>query len=243
MRKVATISALLAAGVALFVALASTADAQTTSCGSFSSRAQAQAFYNAHKNDTPGNPDPYHMDADGDGVVCENYPYAAAPAATVAPAVVPTSTPAPLGNTGAETGVMAMSGISLLEAGYGMTLLARRFGVKRRNVPTYLMRKLVSAGKSGQTGVALGDDIYLVHESAFAPTIYEPFEWPDEERFELEEPESDEDAFAPLAELPRVSLYAALAKGAEIDEPPPPIIEEAVVSDLSDDDDDFAWRV
>src|SRR5207248_3025754 len=121
---------------------------------------------------------------------------------------------------------------------------ARRYGVKRRNVPIYLLRKLVSAGHSGSAAVPLGNDIYLVHESALVATLddhYRYVEVPEDERFELvysDEEEEDEILFAPPP-APRPSLYAALAKGAEFpDGAPPDAVDEA----FDDPDDDFAWR-
>jgi len=240
MRKVATVPALLAAAVALFAALGGRADAATT-CASFQTQQQAQAFYDAHKNDNPSNPDPYNLDANHNGKACEGLPSAA----TVVPTPAPIK-PAPLPNNGAETGVMAMSGLSLLEAGYGMTLLARRYGVKRRNIPVYLLRKLVSAGQSGQAAVALGDDVYLVHESALMATaedVYRYVDLQDTERFELTF-EEDGYEFMPPAEPPRLSVYASLAKGAEIVDDRQPIVFEVAEEQPEDSwDDDFSWRV
>ncbi len=252
MRKAVTILALLAAGAAFFLALAAGALAQTTpskNCSDFATQQDAQAFYDQHKNDQPGNPDPDHLDADGDGKACEGLP-SAAPAATVAPVATPT--PA-IPKNGAETGVMALSGLSLLEAGYGMTLLARRYGVKRRNVPLYLLKKLVSAGKSGHATVALGDDIYLVHESALVATtddFYTYVEVPDDEHFTLdfdeEDDVEDDSVFMPPPVMPHVSVYTALAKGLEFaDEPPPLALDETAPMEILEGpwDDEFAWRV
>jgi len=249
MRRMRAVLALTAATAASFLLFTGAAGAQSVSCASFATQQQAQAYYDQHKNDVPGNVDPAHLDADGDGKACEGLP-SAAPAATAAPAS------APLPNNGAETGVMALSGLSLLEAGYGMTLLARRYGVKRRNVPLYLLRKLVSAGKAGQATVALGDDIYLIHGSALTATVDDYYDYVDlgtEEQLEFvpeNDDEDDEVIFAPPPlPTPHVSLYAALAKGAGMsDEPPVPLnlsIENDVdpEPELSDDADDFAWRI
>jgi hypothetical protein len=251
MRKAATILTVLAAGTAFLVALAVGAGAQTTpdkNCSDFATQQDAQAFYDQHKNDQPGNPDPDHLDADGDGVACEGLPSGStAPVATAAPI----STPAPaIPKNGAETGVMALSGLSLLEAGYGMTLLARRYGVKRRNVPLYLLKKLVSAGKSGQAAIPVGDDLYLVHSSALAATAedyYTYIEVPDEEHLSLvfeDDEDDDVSVFMPPPVMPHVSVYAALAKGAEVDEPPL-VFDEPVEPEIEPDpwDDEFAWRV
>jgi hypothetical protein len=234
------------ATAALFLLFGGPAGAQTgISCSSFATQQQAQAFYNQHKTDDPSNPDPYHLDADGDGTACEGLPSAPAAVPTAAP-VSTTPTPS-IPKNGADTGVMALSGLSLLEAGYGMTLLARRYGVKRRNVPIYLLKKLVSAGKLGEATVALGDDVYLVHESAFVAMtddVDRYVEVPTEEYFELgdyeDEPEEDLSLFTPpvRTEPSRPSVYAALAKLADDAAP--------VAHDVEDDEDvadDFGWRL
>ncbi len=162
MRRTATIFWMMATSVAFVLLSGAHASAQQTTCSSFTSQEQAQQYYDEHRTET-------QLDSDGDGQACEGLPSsgaAATPAATLAPGATPSTIP----NNGAESGVMAMSGLSLIEAGYGLTLLARRYGVKRRAVPMYLLRKMVSAGKAGEFAVPLGEDIYLVHESALTQT-------------------------------------------------------------------------
>ncbi len=156
MRQTTRISGLLAAAAALLVMSGGHASAQTVTCSSFQSQSEAQTYYDNHKDQT-------QLDADGDGTACEGLPGGATTTAA------PTSTQS-IPKNGAETGVMAMSGLSLVEAGYGLTLVARRYGVKRRAIPMYLLRKLVSAGKAGETIVPVGEDIYLVHESVLTAT-------------------------------------------------------------------------
>lgn len=245
MRRTTTIFLVTAATAAIFLLFGGPAGAQSgISCASFATQQQAQAFYNQHKNDDPNNPDPYHLDADGNGQACQGLPSAPAAVPTAAPVA---ATPAPsIPKNGADTGVMALSGLSLLEAGYGMTLLARRYGVKRRNVPIYLLRKLVSAGKLGESTVALGGDLYLVHESAFVAAtddVGDYVEVPTEEYFGYEDENEDEEdvsLFTPpvRTDVSRVNVYATLAKLADeprtFEEAPEP--DEAVV-------DDFAWRL
>jgi hypothetical protein len=67
--------------------------------------------------------------------------------------------------SGAATAVMALSGLTLLEAGYGLTLASKRLGVRRRSVPLHLMRKLVAAAGRGEAHVKVSEDVYLVHRS------------------------------------------------------------------------------
>ena len=165
-------TALITGVVAALWLLTGGAWAQTTSpspttrtCADFETQDAAQQYYDDHKDDDPNDPDPDNLDTDGDGVACEGLPTAqqASPAAA-------TPTPTAAGNqelpeNGAATGVMALSGLSLLEIGYGMTLAAKRLGVRRRALPLYLLRKLTRAARSGEDRIEVADDLYLVHRS------------------------------------------------------------------------------
>jgi hypothetical protein len=141
----------------------------TQDCADFDTQETAQAFYDQHTSDTPGNPDPFDLDTDGDGKACEGLPTSASASPSTSAAPVATATPAPtsgsLGNTGAETGVLAMSGLTLLELGYGLTLASRRLGVRRRAIPLYLIRKFAHAASTGDGRVQVAEDMYLVHRS------------------------------------------------------------------------------
>src|SRR5258706_2586241 len=129
MRRTTTVSGVLAIWLALLAAFASHALAQQVTCANFATQQEAQTYYDEHRYQT-------QLDSDGDGKACEGLPgAAAAPAATVAPV---STTPASIPKNGAETGVMALSGLSLVEAGFGLTLVARRYGVRRRAIPMYL---------------------------------------------------------------------------------------------------------
>ena len=151
-----------------------------------------------------------------------------------------------LGGDAQNLGVMALSGLSLVEAGYGLTLVARRYGVKRRAIPMYLLRKLVSAGQSGGSTVALGDDLYLVHESALHATTEDRYHFVDLAddgplELVLEEGDDPDEPFRPAtaSSTPHLNLYASLAKGDTVAE-----IEAAPDEEASDPwDDDFSWRV
>jgi hypothetical protein len=66
---------------------------------------------------------------------------------------------------------MALSGLSLLELGYGMTLLSKRFGVRRRSLPLYLMRRLTRAASHGQDHIEVAEDLYLVHRSVLEDAV------------------------------------------------------------------------
>jgi hypothetical protein len=210
--RFASTTAILAAALWLghAPALAQTAK----SCADFKTQAEAQAFYNAHKNDNPSNPDPFQLDVDGDGKACEGLP--AAPATTAAPAatVAPATTAAPtqsLPKNGVETGVLALSGLSFLEAGYGLTLLSKRLGVSRRYVPVYLLRQLVRAGAEGRNTVDLGDDVYLIklpeldlepNDDALIDDEDEPEEW---------RPIELAHASPAAPSVPSINVYATIA--------------------------------
>jgi hypothetical protein len=181
-----------------------TTPAASRDCSDFQNQQEAQAFYDQHKNDNPDDPDPFDLDADGDGTACEGLPGAAA--AGTSPTPAPSSNSLP--KNGVETGVLALSGFSLHEAGIGLNLLSRKFGLKRRQVPVKLMRMLVHAGNEGKTEVALGDDVYLVRRSAVTTT--DEIE-PAPEEFE---PALDEFEEPPVISTPVTggSVYAAIVR-------------------------------
>jgi hypothetical protein len=140
----------------------------TQDCADFDTQEEAQAVYDDRKDDDPNDVDPLDLDTDGDGRACEGLPSSAQATTSPTPAATTTPTPTPSGNlteTGAATGVMALSGISLLELGYGLTLLAKRWGVRSRQLPVYLLRKVVRARRAGQDRVELTDDLFVVHRS------------------------------------------------------------------------------
>ena len=133
-------------------------------CSDFSTQADAQRFF--EDNGGPAS-DPFNLDVDNDGRACEGLPGGTAasptPGATTSPTAAPTATPnGSLPKNGAATTAMALSGLSFLEVGAGLTLAARRLGVRRRALPLYLMRKLIRATNQGYNEIALTDDVYLV---------------------------------------------------------------------------------
>jgi hypothetical protein len=149
--------------LALLFLLSTPALAQQQDCSDFSTQEEAQEFYDDHREDDPNDPDPFDLDTDGDGQACEGLPTAQG-SATAAPTSSPGSQSLP--QNGAETGVIALSGLSLLEAGYGLTLASKRLGIRRRSIPLYLMRRLITAAEKGNDRVEVAEDVYLVHRSA-----------------------------------------------------------------------------
>src|ERR687895_572676 len=47
---------------------------QNVDCADFATQEEAQAFYDEHSDDVPGDPDPFDLDTDGDGKACEGLP-------------------------------------------------------------------------------------------------------------------------------------------------------------------------
>src|SRR5688572_14255199 len=118
-RRHLTAVSLTVGALALGWLFAPAAGAQDTrNCADFSTQEEAQAFYDQHRDDDPSDPDPNDLDTDGDGQACEGLPTSGA-AATAAPGATPAATAAPssedLPASGSATGVMALSGLTLLE--------------------------------------------------------------------------------------------------------------------------------
>jgi hypothetical protein len=202
----------------IFLGAASAAAQDTVDCSDFDTQEEAQQFFEQH-----GGPqqDPNHLDEDGDGRACEGLPSAAGgsatptatPGATATP--VPTATPTgqALPKNGAGTVAMALSGLTFLEAGYGLTLLAKRVGVRSRSLPLHLMRRLVRAAERGQEAVELTDDLYLVRRApqwTVQQTAPAPIERPVVEPL-APEPQP-EPALRADEGIPAGGVYAALAR-------------------------------
>ncbi len=136
-------------------------------CSDFDTQQEAQAFFT--QNGGPQN-DPFNLDVDNDGQACEGLRSGTgaspSPGASATASAAPTASPGTntLPKNGAATTAMALSGLSFLEAGFGMTLAARSLGVRRRALPAYLMRKMIRAHNEGQSEVALMDNVYLVRK-------------------------------------------------------------------------------
>jgi hypothetical protein len=135
-------------------------------CSDFATQAAAQQFF--EQQGGPAN-DPFNLDVDNDGRACEGLPAGASAPPGASPSVSPSVTAAPtaspgqtLPKNGAPTAAIGLSGLTFLEAGYGLTLAAKRMGVRRRSLPLFVLRKLADAHREGRTEVALTDDLYLV---------------------------------------------------------------------------------
>ncbi len=96
---------LLVAVATVAVAAPSTALAQDINCDAFTTHEEAQAFFEAEGG--PAN-DPHGLDADGDGLACEDLPSAAA---------VAEGGTEELAATGADPWVLALLGALLLSVG------------------------------------------------------------------------------------------------------------------------------
>lgn len=69
-----------------------------------------------------------------------------------------------LPNNGMFSGIMALSGLSFLEVGAGLSMLASRLRSRRR-VPLSVLKSLATAAKEGRSEVALAEDVYVVRRS------------------------------------------------------------------------------
>ena len=152
-----------ALGLLLLGSFTSASAQEQRDCADFATQEEAQAFYDDHEDDDPSNPDPFELDTDNDGTACEGLPTSAQATSSPSPTSSPSSQALP--QNGAATGIMAFSGLSLLEIGYGLTLASKRLGVARRSVPLHLMRKLIRAAGRGEGQIEVAEDVYLVHRS------------------------------------------------------------------------------
>jgi hypothetical protein len=164
-RTVVLAAAASAAGFPL-AASAQTPTPTGRTCADFATQQEAQRFF--EQQGGPQN-DPFNLDVDNDGRACEGLPGGAtaspSPGASPTPGATASPTASPgqaLPKNGAPTAAIALSGLTFLEAGYGLTLLAKRMGVRRRALPLYLMRHLLRAASEGRNEVPISDDLYLV---------------------------------------------------------------------------------
>jgi excalibur calcium-binding domain-containing protein len=79
-----------------------------------------------------------------------------------------------LGNTGIFSDIMAMSGLSLLEAGVALSLLSERIRSRGKRVPMLVLKRLAKASRQGRNEVELADDLYIVRKAPGAPRVAPP---------------------------------------------------------------------
>lgn len=99
----------------------------------------------------------------------------AAPTATSPPTSTAQSQSLP--KSGVAAIVVALTGITLLELGYGLRLLSRRLQTPWHAVPLYLLRRLRRARSRGEEGVEVADGWYLTRREEESP----PRPGPDDE--------------------------------------------------------------
>jgi hypothetical protein len=181
MRKAAS-AAILSAATAIFaVGIASAAAAQTASpsptptpagaktCADFKTQADAQAYFTSHGGSKANNFD--NLDPNRNGIACEGLP--GTPSATATPTVAPAATSKPLPNNGIFSDIMAMSGLSLLEAGIGLSLLSERIRSGGKRAPLFVLKLLAKAARQGRDEVALADDVYIVRKASETKVVEE----------------------------------------------------------------------
>ena len=180
MRKAAAVATLALASAAFVIALAAGAFAQTATptatasaaktCADFATQPAAQAYFTSHGGSKDNNFD--NLDPNRNGIACEGLP--GTPTASASPTVAPTATTAPLPNNGVFSDIMAMSGLSLLEVGIGLSLLSERIRAGGKRAPLFVLKLLAKAARQGRAEVALADDVYIVRKPpAEAPAAVE----------------------------------------------------------------------
>ena len=120
--RVRSLAASAAVAAALSLSLAGTARAADKNCSDFPTQAAAQAAYNADPSD------PNHLDADKDGIACENLAGGSESVVTQQQVgATPVGIPAGDGSTahGDSTLPVALGGLTLVAAG-GAAFAARR---------------------------------------------------------------------------------------------------------------------
>ena len=139
-------------------------------CADFSTQAAAQAYFNSKGGSRTNNVD--NLDPNRNGIACEGLP--GTPTATTSPTVAPTATTGTLNNTGVFSDLMAMSGLSLLEIGVGLSLLSERVRAGGKRAPLFVLKLLAKAARQGRSEVALADDVYIVRKPARPPVRETP---------------------------------------------------------------------
>jgi hypothetical protein len=174
-RKAIAVAALALACAAFVIGLASAAFGQTATptpsptatassaaktCADFATQAAAQAYFNSKGGSKTNNVD--NLDPNRNGIACEGLP--GTPTASATATVAPTATTSTLNNTGVFSDLMAMSGLSLLEIGVGLSLLSDRVRRGTKRAPLFVLKLLAKAARQGHNEVALADDVYIVRK-------------------------------------------------------------------------------
>lgn len=216
-RSSAAASAALVVGALVLTApLAFAQEFEDRNCNDFETQEEAQQFF-----EQEGGPeeDPHQLDDDGDGVACEGLAGSPVTSPTPTPTASPGATAAPgeLPNNGAFTAVLALAGVTFLEAGAGLSLYAGKLRRRERRAGKRATRPPAIDRPSSMSRVSTLD---LLPET-------------EEERFEyLPTPELDEDdhaEFRPPLEAPRIALDAVEAPAAEPELVEAPDIEPELV--------------
>jgi hypothetical protein len=169
MRKAASAAIVASATVVLAIGLAAIAGAQATtappsgtkSCADFKTQAEAQTYFTGKGGSKTSNAD--NLDPNRNGIACEGLP--GTPTTSATPTVAPVGTAKPLPNNGIFSDIMAMSGLSLLEAGIGLSLLSERIRSGGKRAPLFVLKLLAKAARQGRDEVALADDVYIVRKA------------------------------------------------------------------------------
>ena len=187
MRKVASVAVLATSTALLVIGIARAATAQTASptaspataaktCADFKTQSEAQTYFTSKGGSKTNNID--NLDPNRNGIACEGLPGTPSTGASPTPAPAATATARPLPNNGVFSDIMAMSGLSLLEAGIALSLVSERIRSRGKRVPLVVLKMLAKAARKGRNEVALTDDLYIVRKPSPAPATPQQIDEP-----------------------------------------------------------------
>jgi hypothetical protein len=132
----------------------------TKNCSDFKTQPEAQQYFTSHGGSKSNNFD--NLDPNRNGIACEGLP---GTPTSATPTPVPTATTKPLPTNGIFSMILAMSGLSLVEAGIGLSLLSDRIKSRGGRVPLAVLKLLAKATRQGKNEIELSDDVYIVRRT------------------------------------------------------------------------------
>jgi hypothetical protein len=138
---------------------------EPVNCSTFATQPEAQTFFVAHGGSKANNFD--NLDPNRNGIACEGLPGTPTlTSPTPAPTAAPAATTKPLPSNGIFSMILGMSGLSLVEAGIGLSLLSDRIKSRGGRIPLAVLKLLAKAARQGKREVALTNDVYIVRRQA-----------------------------------------------------------------------------
>jgi hypothetical protein len=137
-----------------------TTAAATKNCSDFKTQPEAQQYFTSHGGSKSNNFD--NLDPNRNGIACEGLP---GTPTSATPTPVPTATTKPLPANGIFSMILAMSGLSLVEAGIGLSLLSDRIKSRGGRVPLAVLKLVAKATRQGKNEIELSNDMYIVRRT------------------------------------------------------------------------------